>query len=125
MKSTERRRARRIADAVDLQIFPDSGKSGNQPQFDRATRFVRLSTTGLRVVANNALQSRQTVRLVMHLSNEATVQLTGQVVDTGEDCCNDGEQRYYTNIGFTDVPDDTRELLHNHVERVYRQTHSG
>ncbi len=124
MNSKERRRARRVADALDVQIYPDSSQRGDLPQFDRATRFVRLSATGMRVIDDSALRSRQNVRLIMHLPDHETVQLTGRVVDTGEEQGSEGPQRYYTSIGFTNVPDAARVLLHDHVERVFRQTHS-
>ena len=125
MNNTERRRARRIADALELQIYPESAPAQNNPQLERATRFVRLSTTGLQVIDDNALRSEQRVRLVMQLSADTTLHLTGRVVDTGEVSSDRGQQRYYNNIGFIDVPDDARELLHSHVERVFRQTHSA
>ncbi len=124
MNNRERRQARRVADALDVQIYPDSGQGGDLPKFDRAKRFVRLSTTGMRVIDDSALRSRQQVRLIMHLPDQAPVQLTGRVVDTGEEQCAEGQPRYYTSIGFTDVPDAARVLLNDHVERVFRQTHS-
>lgn len=119
MAHTERRKSRRIADAVDLQI-QDYGASGNDSSL--TPHFVRLSATGLRVIDSVPLDSSDRVSLTLRLSSKTQpIQLNGRVIECGEESSSD-RNRYYASIGFVGVSDENRRVINEHVERVYRST---
>jgi len=122
----ERRRHRRVADAVGLHISTASNDEEPAPsleQLSSRSQFVRLSEAGVRLFDASELHEREQVWLTMLLKpDNRKVHLHGTVVDTGEETLQAGVKQTYASIEFGDIAPETRELLATHVSNILRQT---
>lgn len=118
MSFTERRRTKRVADAMALRITtPDS------PQPTQTTRVVKLSTCGMRFTYASRLPAEETLQLSMQLGpNRKKVSINAEVATCTENTGANADSRYATRLIFKDLDNPTRELLEQHIDYVYHQT---
>jgi hypothetical protein len=121
MTFTERRKNKRVADALALSIQPEAAMGPDH--CSTTTYVVRLSTNGMRLCCDTRLPTDTPVRVALHLqSQEVPVSVRAQVVHCAERRTATCSSQYDTRLIFTEMDSTTRTLLETHIDQVIRQT---
>lgn len=121
MGFTERRKNKRVADALALSVQTEAT---SRPGSSAArTHVVKLSTDGMRFSSATKLPTDAPVRMELHLNSQTLpVNLMAQVVHCAENKTIGQNDSYQTRVIFKEVNDRTRTLIEQHIKQVIKRT---
>ncbi|OED37412.1 hypothetical protein AB833_23600 [Chromatiales bacterium (ex Bugula neritina AB1)] len=117
---------RRVADAIAMRIeargcTPDSSPLSSQP-----THVVQISGAGLEFKHEKRLPTNEDIILTLCLGPEQrAVSLQAQVVSSNEVKGDRGNKCFDARVVFTEVDQQARMLLDQHIEHILERTSSN
>lgn len=120
MGRPERRKHRRVTDALSLSI--ETQPPSQSPEVATSTYVVSLSVGGMGFVQGTELPTDRPVQVTLFLGEQTPpVRLRANVVECVKNTCAD-RTGFKTRLMFTDVDSHSRNLLESHVNHVFNQT---
>jgi len=128
---SERRRFRRVSDAIALKIS-SADQAANDESIDGAdlpdfpTHVVSLSSSGLKCYHEEPFNDGDIVRLSIALFPEKTrLELKARVVNSGEEQARSKDNRFFAGLAFEGITDEQQGTILEHIDRVARQSFGG
>lgn len=130
-KSEERRKYRRISDAIALQIRL-SDEAANEQQFDAAelpdhpTHVVSLSPNGLRCYHDEMFNDGDKLQLSIRLfPSGERIDTEARVINSGEDDKPNKNNRFFAGLSFVNLSGERKVQLLEHIDSIARETFGG
>ena len=130
-KSEERRKYRRISDAIALQIRL-SDEAANEQEFDAAdlpdhpTHVVSLSPNGLRCYHDENFNDGEMLQLSIRLfPSGERMETQARVVNSGEDNKPNKNNRFFAGLSFVKMSAENKKQLLEHIDGVARESFGG
>ncbi len=130
-KSVERRKFRRISDAIALSIQPVD-EAANEQDYegsdlpDYPTHVVSLSPNGLKCYHHEAFNDGEKLQLSIKLfPGGVRIDTEAVVVNCGEDEGKRQNDRFFAGLSFRGLSEENSEQLLSHIDRVARESFGG
>ncbi len=129
--SDERRKYRRISDAIALQIHqPD--EAANEREFDAVglpehpTHVVSLSPNGFKCYHDEVFSDGEILQLSIRLfPSGQRIDTKARVVNSGEDDKPNKNNRFFAGLSFIKLSGEHKKLLLEHIDGVARESFGG
>lgn len=126
MRFLEKRRTRRISDAMALRVEHANDAIGHAPLDTTPTHVVNISTGGMRFLHETPLPSSEPLLVTMCLGPQMeTVSLRAVVISSLEARNHLGNKRYNARVKFLNVDKTAQNLLDQHINYVLSQTYKN
>lgn len=128
-KSDERRKYRRVSDAIALQIR-QSDEAANEQDYDAAdlphhpTHVVSLSPNGLKCYHDEQFNDGETLKLSMRLfPGGERLDTEARVINSGEESNKPNKNnRFFAGLSFVNLTGERKQRLLDHMDRVARES---
>lgn len=130
-KNDERRKYRRVSDAIALQLqLADEAANAEQydvPELaDYPTHVVSLSPNGLKCFHSAPFNDGDVLQLSFRLfPSKQQIDVRAVVINSGEDTNSAKNDRYFAGLSFEKLDGEQRELLLEHIDQVARSSFGG
>jgi len=130
-KNEERRKYRRVSDAIALQIelIDEAANEQNYdaPELpDYPTHVVSLSPNGLKCFHDRPFNDGDVLHLSFRLFPcQRQIDTQATVVNSGEDTNSGKSDRFFAGLSFDDLDEESREDLLEHIDQVARSSFGG
>lgn len=130
-KDQERRKFRRVSDAIALQIELIDEAANEQDYTsvelsDYPTHVVSLSPNGLKCYHSEPFNDGDTLQLSMRLfPSQHRIDTMAKVVNSGEDVNGGKTDRFFAGVAFKNLDEDDIAKLLEHIDQVARQSFGG
>lgn len=114
----EETRSKRVADAIELRIEYADSTASRMPE----THVVNLSTSDMRFSYASKLPADSPLKVYLSLGHKQVVLINAQVADTAENLKADSNGLYATRLMFTNVDQQTQQVLEQHIDQIYTRT---
>jgi len=130
-KNKERRKFRRISDAIALTIS-EVDEAANEQDYegtdlpDYPTHVVSLSPNGLKCYHDQAFGDGDKLQLSIKLfPGGERINTEAVVVNSGEDEAKRQNNRFFAGLSFVNLSKEDRAQLLSHIDRVARESFGG
>lgn len=120
----EKRKTRRVSDAMALRVENASEAIGHAPLDTTPTHVVNISTGGLRFLHEKNLPPSESLLVTLCLGpQKETVSLRAEVISSVEATNQSGNKRYNSRVKFKNVDKAALALLDQHISYVLNKTY--
>lgn len=130
-KKNERRKYRRVSDAIALQM-QIVDEAANEQSFDATeladypTHVVSLSPNGLKCFHSAPFEKGDVLQLSFRLfPSQQKIDTRAVVVNSGEDTNSTKNDRFFAGLSFVKLDSELRETLLEHIDQVARSSFGG
>jgi len=130
-KKDERRKYRRVSDAIALHIQLVD-EAANQQSFEMAeladypTHVVSLSPNGLKCFHSEPFNDGDELQLSFRLfPSQQQINTRAVVVNSGEDTSSTKNDRFFAGLSFVKFNSELRQALLEHIDQVARSSFGG
>ncbi len=123
MKFLEKRKHRRVSDAMALRVENAQTAIGYTPLDEQLTHVVNFSCGGLCFLHESKLPKGELLLITMRLGSEQrTVSIRAEVISSEEATRHAGNKKFTSRVKFIDVDKTADDLLHQHLNFVLEKT---
>lgn len=124
MRFLEKRKTRRVSDAMALRVENANDAIGHAPLETTPTHVVNISSGGVRFLHETKLPLSEPLLVTMCLGPQMeTVSLHAEVISSLEATNHSGNKRYNARVRFIDIDKAAQNLLDMHIDHVLNQTY--
>lgn len=124
MRFIEKRKTRRVSDAMALRVENANDAIGHAPLDTTPTHVVNISTGGMRFLHETKLPASEPLLVTMCLGPQMeTVSLHAEVISSPEATTPSGNKRYNAQVKFVNIDKTAQNLLDLHINHVLNQAY--